>query len=866
ADIWAAAATMLGLGKDQLPILKIAAAARPRMLHLQFALESVAATCNDIATALEANARLGDGAEETLRRIGLLLNARKFAACLELVEARLSTLPHDHQLFPTAICFGIVAADKIVQPDRADNLVAILEKLPNNAEHLASLKYSRAISHKGLASDDAIAALGIAWKVSQTSLGLGIQYFLALPVDTPDAAAKAIAVAQDVRKLSLLPSDAELHLAQAYVTTSNWPALLTLGEEGTARFPLQARFVAVAAFALDKLGRTAEARSMLDDLIQKSLDDSLAVHTYVRIAARSGFINDAIRVVEQIVGQEIDKRKKLGYLRMLHELVASREPQCARAEQIAWQMGQLSDHEDESEEGTFLTLYMTSTLSPQVYVPPERQTDFRRRLGDFQKRFPSSRLLSGYSMPDNPTLADLERMIASFDPGFRERHEQKQKLEKMLDRGELPIPYAWRPRLALENVSDTPTLWELAKTSQAIPQKYRLGMVGADWTPAPESSIAGRIPLLDLLALLVVHDLGLFEVLFEVFGTIAVAQGVFEELRRVTGPMTASWGRKTCLSIQAELKKRFDNVRCPTVAAKDDDDNDWSARLATDEIKKLAASGEYLLYTDDAIFRVYADVPTSFQPVFCTLDLLAIADARGLMPIERLAAAYSDLCKWNVGIVIADRYLFANIPNVVMSAKNLGDAIDVLRNDAKLGPMLNGIWDISRPYSDIHAGTARLCARWLEDVGNRIETITALIGVWHIKVKLHRDVAKMSPLDQLALMMVSAGVLVQAKTAETSRRLWKVYLEVVAFEHGNRMDEAREREAIRLLGTCMARSAFGLSTKREVLEAIADFIRSGLTEGTAVDQWYGDAYNAEWTKQALESDARARNAERHTKA
>lgn len=649
--------------------------------------------------------------------------------------------------------------------------------------------------------------------------------------------------------------EAELHLAQAHVTKQSWVGLLEVGQEGRSRFPTHARFTAVTAFALDKLGRAAEAREMLDSLIRAGADDSLAIHTYVRIATRSGFLEDAIGVVEQVLGKESDREKKLRYLHVLHELVASKEPQCARAEEIAWQFGQLSNPEVEIEEGTFLMLWMTSTLSGELKIKTDRVQAFQQRLASFQVRFPNSRLMRGFKMPENPTFADIERMLEMVDPDFRRRHEHKKRLEQQLDRGQFPIPYVWRPKNVLENVSDTPSLWVLSKASQASPRKFNLTMVEAAWAPIALDGVRHRVPLLDLPALLVINDLKLFDSLFAAFPTVAVSQAVFAELRNVTKPMSASWGRQSCVEILDNLKQRFANVLCPASPNENDDEDQLSAKLTSDEIKRLAATGEYLLYSDDAIFRVYANVPDAFQPVVCTLDLLMFADKSGSLTLDQVAHAFSDLCRWNVGIVIPDRYLFANIPNSVLTARDLGKAVDILRLDPRLGPMLSKLWDITRPYQQLSKEAAELISRWLNNTDNRLETVQALVGLWHLKVRLHGGIASMKSLDQLIFVIVHASVHATYESA-IAKRYWSVFKSVVALEYGDRMETVVERQAIESLASAMARIAFDLAQEGKRDQQFVDFLPSGLTEGTAEHDWYEAKHKETWVRLGIEADKR----------
>jgi hypothetical protein len=78
------------------------------------------------------------------------------------------------------------------------------------------------------------------------------------------------------------------------------------------------------------------------------------------------------------------------------------------------------------------------------------------------------------------------------------------------------------------------------------------------------------------------------------------------------------------------------------------------------------------------------------------------------------------------------------------------------------------------------------------------------MGLWFGKAKQHKD-APSPPERILALLLALATTRnIQAITTEMSRRLWNIYLLLIALQHGNRMDETKEKEAIALSGELAA--------------------------------------------------------------
>lgn len=831
ADVWATLSIFLARDRETLPLMRAAARARPRMIPLQMALETVAFHCGDTDTALEANARCGSSSDVVLRRVSLLHDARNFRECVQLLDEHLESIPADHHLFSFALIAGVLSADELVDAEHSNKFESRLRTVGND-EHLAALSYQRSIRVHGRPTPSDVEQLGKAWTAIQGSKGLGLQYLFALDASKRDEAKKIVEVADVLRRVTLLPAPAELHVAQSYVTIKDWAALLRLGEACTQRFPTLARFIAVQAVAHDKLGDSSLAKRKLQELISQGSDDKLAVNTFVQIAVRSGFTDEAIKVVEQLIGTASDKASKLEHYRLLFELEGSRAPRSRRTEGIAWAIGQLVDQEEEGDEGTFLLLYMTATLAPDYEIRPERISEFQQRLAAFLERFPSSGILKVGRLPENPSLADVEKMLAEIDPDGYARHEHRARLEEMLQRGLLPIPYSWRPQRVLENISDVPSLWQVTKAASAAQTRYHLDMAFAGWKPAARKQVNGRTPLLDLTALLVVNELGLFDALFHVFPKVAVSQATFFELRSLTRPLVLSWGRDLCIQIMTALNSRFENVVCPATPAAEDPDDPEDPRLVSEDIRKLVRGGQFMLYSDDAIFRTYVAVPKQYAPELCTLDLLSLADESGLLSPREIAVAYGKMCAWHIGLVIPDRYLFAAIPDAVLKASSIGDAIDVLRHDPTLSPILNGIWSIAKPYAELHANATRHAASWIENEQNDIDTVTALLGVWFLKAKLHPKLGSSTPLQQLERLIFSVALNISRKVESSSRRLWAVYLRLVEFHFGERMDEGCEREAIAALGHFVGQIEVRQQQERQLPPVVGPFLLTGLTPGT----------------------------------
>lgn len=848
ADVWASASLYLGRQKEQLPLLRAAATARPRSAPLQDALQVVAAACGNYELALEANARLPDHPDTILRRVGLLLEGHQTLQCVRLLQERLPNLPIDHPLYLSALSMGVLAADRTVRVNQAEQFVEAIKRHPDHDAALALLTFYRERASAPAVSPQAIEQLGAAYARHPDDLPLAIQYLQVLPSEKPDGAEKIVAIAEGLRRQTQLPADVELEICQAHATLHRWSQLLVLADAAIARFPLHKRFVAIRAVALDRLGHVAEARALLATLVSNGAEDRFAAVTFVRIANRCGFLDEAIEVVDQLVANTNVREDKLGYLRLLHHLVASRDPQGQRVEEIAWQVGRYAEPTVEAEEAAFLGLYLTSTASGAVTVAPERVAEMNRRLTEFNARFPESGALRRVEFPEKLTFEALEEALQKVDPQFKQRNEVRRRLEQMLERGALPFPYAWRPRWVLDGIPDVASLWVVTTQSAASANKVHLQMTTRS-EQVRRAAIRDRVPMLDLVALLVINELDLFDALFRLFDKIAISQGTYVALRRMTAPMSASWGYSRCQRILERLRTDLPRVVSPLLDP-DGEDEPLDPRAISEEIKALVDRDGYLLYSDDAVFTTYVlgDRPHAWG--FTTVDLICLAEEEGHISLQTASTAFTNLLRWHVGIFTPTRYLMASVPASLAQETNVAKAIEaVLSSDA--GTMFREFWNVQIPYDRLLEGGTQLAAQWLGDEDLPLVAATALVGVWLQKVQFHPKVPeKTSVVRQLAVLLARASLRVERRSEVVARRFCSAFKELTAEHRHQRMEQAVEYQDIRELARVVAK-----------MDAVC--AAKGLTPGPTASFWkLGLAYsmlevefNDEYVRQA--PDARA---------
>lgn len=840
ADIWAGTALILGKQRDALPLLSEAAVSCPNLLAIQGALETIATHAHEFPLALEANARQPETESRTLRRVVLLHMSAKHAECVSLFQSKGQMASVSDPMFGFATTLAILSAERIVRTDLATKWESHFISDPEFAVRHALLKFWRTTNKNLLARDKALEQLELTYETLGKPLILGMHLFMELDATNKGQVDKIVTLVKDVTKDRMLPADAALHLSQALATIADWEGLLQLSRDALARYDSHERFIAIEALALDKLGRSADALSSLKRLLATGSTDRFALNTYINIVVRCGLIEDAIRSVESIVAAEADQSKRIDALRLLFNLIHHSDPQSSRAVEVAWRIGQLTKQDDEEQEGLFLVLMFAATLHTTLVVTDPRLVDFHSRTQAFMQRFPNSKILRTAKFPENAGPDEIMQVLRDVAGIDEEQVQWREKVERQLQSGEIPIPYAWRPRRVLGNVPDVPTLWAIGKNSKSHERQFHLTMAQNDWKPVSASQLTKSIPLLDLTTLLVIRDLGILELFFRLFPKIAIGQATLIELFQLLSPMTGSPMRQDCLALQDALKTHLDQIIQPWVDAPDEHPQRvhyWP----TEEVKKLVVEGTYTLYSDDAMFRVYCEVPETAPPSFCTLDVLKALEDKNMLSTREVAEKISKLCGWHVGLTIELKYQVAILPPELGLARSASEGVDILRASAACAAVFDAIWDPRKPFEDLMGHAVAILREFTSTNANQVESVAAVMGLWFGKAKLHKD-APFPPERLLALLLLSAVWNAQPFTAEISRRFWNVYRILVALQHGDRMDETKEKEAIALTGEIAAE----LDSKNNLLDeqSLRNRLILGFTPGTSDE----DAFNSGYIK------------------
>jgi len=853
ADVLAACSSMLGKQKDALTILASATKKRPGSQGLNAALEVIAAQCGDFKLALEANARLPKSDTQTLRRIAFLYEVGgQQRQCVALMEREVSKLRKDHQLFGAVVVLAARAANAFARHDLVKAWTELLESDSSLRPHAAALRYYASLADSPLSAVEELFALAERHRDLGKPLPTAIVLFEEADPSDEKQARLIVELSAEVKAHSRLAPGMSVHVGMALVTLDEWAKLLELCDEAEREFDGNPRLLAFKGLALDRLGNTEGARQALKAMLDGGIADSLALKTYVNIMVRCGFFDEAAEAAEQMLDAAKTDAQRRECVRLLFNLVQIRDPHAARLVDLALRIGELSDPESEVEEGVFLAMVLAGTSTSHGSISPEKQKEISQRADAFFARYPDSKVLRRIDTGDSPE--DLLQRLKEISGVTEERQRAQVRIEREMRDGKLPIPFAWRPRLAFPNIRDQLHLWEVAKRASPDDRQFHLMMEVSDWKAKRAADLRDKVPLVDLVTLFVLYDLDLLEDLFKQFSQIAIAQGTLAELSNLCQVFSGSPWRHKCLDLQGKLRAKFSRIVQPIALVDGEDDEDErAAPVPSQEIKKLCADGGYFLYSDDAVFRVLCLGQATAQRSMSTLDLLEVLDERELIDPNRAAKAIAKLCSWNVGIVILRKHQLAAVPSSALNARTISASVDALHADPDFMAVASGMWDFRSDFKRNVSHVASIVRELVNEPSVDTLVTAAFAGVWFVKAKL-RDEAPRPPLSMLAQLILRVASLWVRYGSTTKpdapRRLRQVFLYLVELEFGDRMDENVEKKALEELALRAVDVDFDL---QELDSPLRTWLIQGFEPGTAMYAAFSDAYTRGVTAHVMKS-------------
>ncbi len=646
ADILANTAAMLNREREALDPLVEAAKARPMVSSLQCALEAIASVCGEHGIALAANEKQPATAETMTRRVQLLHFSRQHRDCVDFFEKSLPSLDSSAPGFPDAVAHAILSADEIVRPDLANSWIGLFASVEGGEAHRAMLEYWRANKGNPSRNDAAMADLLARHQSLGRPVALGLRIFHTLDALKPAQAEQCVALARQIEAERLLHLEGELHLATALMTLERWPETLELTEKASQRFDSPA-LSSVRALALDNVGRLDEAIELFREVANAGYRTEFMLHHFAMALFRRGSLDEAISTVESAFSVDMSDGNKAYWAGLLYNLVTDRNPNDPRRAELLWKYGAINDQEDERSEAAFLKMGRSAGHLDNSPAAIERSAEFGRRISAFVSRFPRSKLFGAIPIRRDHVIEDLMAAMKEDEAEGGVAHLQFNGLRSMIRTRQVSIPFAYRPKVFLDGISDLAELWDACKASPGGEKELYLQIESPQWRAVPLAAMMERVPLMDLTALMVGYEMKILGAVFETFPKIAIGEAAMEEIRRLAKPSADRPAREPWSRLMSFLDSRSGQLLHPQL------DRDSHEVLhpdfwPSDETMHLSRQDGYILYSDDLVFRTECARGHQGFRGMCAMDFIHALALSNHIARSKFIEKLGTLAKWNV--------------------------------------------------------------------------------------------------------------------------------------------------------------------------------------------------------------------------
>ena len=822
--------------------------------EVQEGLLGIAIHKQDYKTVRKQLGKMGESADKIVAEIFLEYSEKHRKRVVELILENIAQLRQSQPMnFDAVLLCAAECANELALSEAKDAILGEVAALPNSRDVLAAYNFYERVSRSQLEKGDAVAELYSYFEEGCEDKQIIAQLLQHLDSSNEEDCRKIIRVADVAIKERRLTWDETLKVAQAYAMGEKWGDVLRMSEEALTRFGREPRLVAIRAVALDAMGNTPEALGLLEAASPETMEDSYALEVYANIFARCGFGERARDLVTKLLEKTDDKKRKLQFFRMLFVLEMSIDHQSPRLLAYCEKYGELNNKEDEGEEGTYLQLCLLATLSGKEKASEQQKASFQKRVETYTENFPESPYLRAVHMKEGASARELLQQlekVTGVDESVRERLRRN---EELLKRGQMIVPFPVR-RGYLLNVCDLLHLWEVSKVASSDDRQYHLVLEYGEYQQRRGEDLLRKVPLVDEISLLILNDLGLLGLLFQVFEKVAIARSTVGRLQNWGQHMISTFS-PIAKSITGILRENIHKIYQPSCGAHDVGEVRYPELEEYRDIIKNNAG--LVMYSDDAPSRLIVYGDAYKEEGMTTLDLIEIAKDRGVITQVEAARKIARMCSWNIG-GISVKYLdiLWVIKHEFTGREQRPEVMEKLDRNEELNHFIRYIWKYREPYkkclNDIGSFVSMMISG-VKDVQIPNNIVGCIWSTWYWKValKTQAETSKLAYLGR-SFCAISGGVLGRTndrrKQVTASEKLWSIYNGLVEDIHGDEMSDAIYDESVRMVAKFAAESA---PSSRDKMH---DFIRLGIVEGTR--DWVG--FNRAYLDAAIGRDRQRR--------
>lgn len=850
--------SILGMFFDDIeaiyPHLRNFADKYPSISHLQQALLTISTSINDFKTSEKLFKRVDpDDIFNIEYKITYEYEKNQYDEVARLTHLHLDELFTQKPLGYDAILLrGVECAEISAMADEKEAILKKLEQLPDSDGLMASYYFFESVNKSQLNGEKALEKL---YKTFKNGCHHHQVLYLLLHNLRPgkqESALRILEVIEAIEKQQPLhKNDFDIY-ANALIKLEKWNDLLSKVEEQIIHYRNNIKLLSTKALVLDQLGETPKSLEILSSLQGKSQNDRYTLQISLNVFMRCGFFEQAKKLLIKMLSQAENKKDKLEIIRMLYGIEMRTNPSSPKLIEYCFKYGDMADQDDIEEEGIFLLLAYPLIIKKMCNVEQIKVKDVHQRIEKYTKKHPDSNLFRGIKMPVNATIGQLQDAIEKAT-GSVSRHEKLIECEGKIKSGEYNIPYSVRYNF-LPNVCDLLHLWQITKQTHRKHTQYQLAISEKTYIAKKAKETSNKIPVIDEISLILLNDLELLPYLFDVFSKIVISKDTITRLLN-WGQYPFSINNSSAREITDTLKSKIDQIIQPSCKHSDIFHLDVNQLLEYGDI--LKTNKDYILYSDDGLFRCCTYGKKYKTKGMTTIDLLEILKSKGILSGKNFAEKYAKLFSWNItGVGIRFVDILMLIDDRPKSDDSIFTRIKTLEANQDFTSTINALWTSGKLYVEclIDIGSLISICLDIEHVKFTDNMIAAIWISWYQRIML---IEKLSGAFDYSFLADSFNIIAyklavtieKEKQEEIALRLWLIYKKVTNELLAGRMTGDSNYNSIRIIAN---RTVSIL--KGPIGAQVYKFVKSGIKDLDLDNK----VYNQETINALIENNKRIR--------
>ncbi|MCD9026615.1 hypothetical protein LDO26_00095 [Luteimonas sp. BDR2-5] len=639
-DCVAAITVIFGADDHLFGLVSDFARERPNSLGIQKTLARVSVFSGRLTQAIDALGDADDLDEEDRARMLLLM--AEAGRHPDVVEAALRWLPdfsHD-ELVDIAIAMASVSAYRIGAVSEESTFRDFVDAGSRSAQAL--LRFVAGMLKEPGRKDELLDALWEDHIAGPDDEVIQDNLFSYLVPSRPQDCKRLVELGKKVaarRRLTRM----EAGKYSAALLSEGLSVEVVQATDDLIRFHADDQNIALArAVALDRIGQSAAAENLLRRFGASSRLDLLEAHS--QLLLRMGDVEAAVSIVKRALSSASTREERFNYQARLASLYLPLDTQ--KHFEAVWRLGELSDQDDEVQEGTFLARAAIANARNTAALTPKHLEEIHQRVSAYSEKFPKSQFFRVGRMTEGASAQDfLDEMLGMIGE-TPETIERRRRLGLLGRNVGSHVPFAYRPRIVAQFATNSLDLLRICVFGRHDGEQSRLI---TSFSNAPD---AGEKPvIIDMATFMSLVELDLVDQFFSVWGAVAIPMVSVMHMTEFLFEPLRNEGDDFVDRIKECLKKYSTRILQPALRAREQG-------IGLDELKTISehvSTGDYHYLTIDAAAATLAQAEAGVGSCCLTLwKWLEIALAANVVSSTELRMAKLRVASWNAVAVPLD--------------------------------------------------------------------------------------------------------------------------------------------------------------------------------------------------------------------